>query len=90
MALLIRTDGTVTEVSPLNGAHFQFVGEAYELLGTDMIQIVPTKDGRIMLVDEEGKLKDKPINFRATALYEHGKYDVVVGTVLVCADTEVR
>lgn len=90
MAEVIRANGTRETVTPKNGRSFRFVGEAYDLIGTDIIQIVRTNDRRIMLIDEEGKLKDKPINVDASRLYEHGHIDPIVGDVLVCADSEVE
>lgn len=90
MAELIRVDGTRETVTPKNGTDFQFKGEAYDLLGTDMIQIVETIDGRIMLIDEEGKLKEKPINVAATRLYKYREHDVIVGDALVCDSREVE
>lgn len=92
MADLLRADGTREPVSPKNGVDFQFKGEAYDLIGTDMIEIVATRDGRMMLIDEEGKLKGKPINAAATALYRYGLFryggDVIVGDVIVCTSAE--
>lgn len=90
MAKLIRVDGTVTEVQPKNGTDFQFVGEAYDLIGTDMIQIVGIGAGNIMLLDENGKNKGKPFNHVATQLYPYGGLDPIVGDVLVCLESEVR
>lgn len=91
MADLLKVDGTRETVTPRNGTDFQFVGEAYVYLDTDVIQVVPTNDGRLMLIDEEGKLKDgAQVNVAATALYKYGHADPIVGHALVCNPSEVR
>jgi hypothetical protein len=89
VAEIIRVDGSREPVTPTNGTDFKFE-QVYPLIGTDIIQIVACRDGRIMLCDEEGKLKDKPVNFAATQLYVHGTHDPIVGDVLVCDKRECR
>ena len=83
-AQLLRTDGSHENITPKNGKTFKFVGEAYDLIGARMIQICETHDGRLLLVDEEGKLTGKPINVAATALYAYGAVDPIVGDAIVC------
>lgn len=60
----------------------------------DLIQIVNFQDGRIMIMDEEGKFKGLPRNARAT---EHATYhqaifpnDWISGTAIVCPDGWVK
>jgi hypothetical protein len=67
MATLLRPDGTSEEVQPANRRDFQ-LKELYQHLECDTIEVIPTKDGRIMIIDEEGKLADKSRNEQATAL----------------------
>lgn len=55
-----------------------------------LIQIVYTKDKRIMIINEEGKLDGLPINPKATALYQYGEHDPIVGDVLVMNKKDVR
>lgn len=72
-AMILRADGTSEEIQPANGTHFQ-LSELKPIVGTgapaggDMIEIIPTKDGRIMVLNEEGKLYGLPRNAQATAL----------------------
>jgi hypothetical protein len=94
MAEVIKVDGTRVAVTPKNGTDFTFQ-EVYPLIGTDIIEVAEATDGRIILLDEEGKLKGKPINKAATELYKYAMvdgrpWDVIVGDVLVCADSEVK
>lgn len=78
-------------VSPLNGTDFS-VEEIHNLIN-GFFELVHCKDGILMLVDEEGKLKELEYNFEAT-LYakEHCVYpfnDFIVGDVLICRNDEV-
>ena len=83
--LIIRVDGTQEEFLPANGNDYT-LEELRQAIGGGWIQIVGTKDGRLIVVDEEGKLKRFPVNPVATALYIHGDHDPIVGDVLVCLD----
>ena len=63
--------------------------EELQTLVGGYIEIARTHDGRWMVIDEEGKLKDKPINPVATILYQYGNYDPIVGVALV-VDTKME
>ena len=72
-AILLKTDGTSVEVMPENGTDFQ-LPELYALIGCSMIEILSLYNGKIMVIDEEGKLKnDFVVNKYATELYHYGK-----------------
>ena len=72
-ATLIKADGTVTEVSPENGTDFT-IKEVYKLLNCRIVEVLPLYNGKIMIIDEEGKLRDKiVVNKYATELYHYGK-----------------
>ena len=47
------------------------------------VELVKVKDG-ILLIDEEGKLKDKPVNVDASKLYfdTYGDPDIIVGPAI--------
>src|SRR4051794_29223044 len=97
-SLHIKTDGSVTEVTPANGIKFTydelrgFIGGAPKL-----VEIVPMPDGRVLVCDEEGKLVDEPgINETASQIwreqYPIDRYPIsndgiVVGDVLICDGT---
>lgn len=81
--LIIRADGAQQEYLPANGRHYT-LEELKKAIGGGWIEIVHTRDNRLMVMDEEGKLKGFPINRVATALYVHGLQDPIVGDVLVC------
>ena len=47
------------------------------------VELVKVKDG-ILLIDEEGKLKDKPVNKPASKMYaeSYGDQDIIVGDAI--------
>ncbi len=60
-------DGRTEEVSPENGHDYQ-PEELHRLLDCSTIALVPTRDGNIMVTDDDGKISKKPCNEAATAL----------------------
>lgn len=87
MAILIRAEGKPSKVEPKKGKSFTlkelqtFVGGYIEILGLD--------DDFVFVVDEEGKLKEKPVNIGATWL-TGGMLGPIVGDVLFCHRNEVK
>lgn len=75
----IKVDGTV-EYLPDEHPDLDTLQEAVG----GWIEVVPTTDGRVMVLDEEGKLKGKKPNPTACKLY--GRPDPVVGDVVVMPD----
>lgn len=72
-AQLIKPDGEITEIKPENGNDFS-IQECYKLIKCRMVEIVELSDGRIMILDEEGKLKDEfDKNEKATVLFQSGR-----------------
>ena len=86
---IIKTNSTSIRVSPKNDRDFK-LKELREMIGCDYIQIVETNDKRLMIVDEDGKLRNKEFNERATKLYKHGDSDIIVGDVVVINKDEIR
>ncbi|SRR6266516_689974 len=66
MATILYSDGRQEERQPANGQHFQ-LAELQQIV-EGHIEILPTKDGRIMVCNEESKLEGLPRNAQATAL----------------------
>lgn len=91
MATLMRANGTSELVQPKNGTDFQ-LDELYKLISTDIIQVVPAKDGRLIILDDEGKLKDEwHVNPSATDLADGlAPDDFIVGDVVVCNTEEFQ
>jgi hypothetical protein len=76
--LVIREDGTI-EVRDF--PERDKLDILYEVLGTDIVEVVTLGDGSPAYVDEEGKLKRRARNGIATKLY--AQQDVIVGPMVV-------
>lgn len=96
MATLLKIDGTTKEVQPRNKKHGFTLDELYSLLDCSLIEAVgPMDDGRLMICDEEGKLKEgwgERINALATHEYrvKYGPIDVIVGNALLVNNKEFK
>lgn len=83
----IRVGGTIEAVAPKNGKDFTleelraFVGGCIEIIHP------PSDEGAILVVNEEGRLRDLPLNKVASAVYRD---DFIVGDVLLCHTSQVR
>ena len=91
--LIIRADGTWEEMLPADGQHYT-LEELKSVVGGGYIEIVHLPDGRLMVLDEQGKLNKLPFNVEATDLFTLGKVvtvsDDIAGDVLVCEDWRIR
>jgi hypothetical protein len=80
-AKLIKTDGTNVEVKPENGTDFT-LEELYKHLECDIIEVVYMPNDQIMIIDEEGRLKENPkLNPEATRMYKRG---YIFGHAIIC------
>lgn len=84
MATVIKVDGSEEPLADCSLASLQKVVGGY-------IEIVETNDGRLVVLDEEGKLKRKPVNAKATALTRGvvDVFDLVVGDVVIASHSEI-
>ena len=93
-AKLITTDGRVIPIVPQDKESFE-LEEMYNIIKCDVVQVIPIAGTRkILIIDEEGKLKDKPIvNVLATNLaHEHkaiSSGNSIVGNAILCDDTMI-
>ena len=87
MATLIKSNGEETNVIPNNKTDFS-LDELQNYVG-GLIETVRTKDNKIMVINEEGKINDLSINQKATELYIHSNFDFIVGDVLICNENEI-
>lgn len=83
--LLIKTDGTQTEVEPADGKRFS-LKELQGFVG-GYIELVRLPTGMDIWLNEEGKLNDLTFNEKATALANGviAQSDYIVGDVLFCS-----
>ena len=88
-AKIIYTDKEEEDYTPKNGKTFE-LDELQGIVG-GWIEIIRLKDGRIIVIDEDGKSKDKAVNIQATNIMRRDHYttDYIVGTAIVCDDDMV-
>ena len=94
MATLIKSNGEETNVIPQNKTDFK-LDELQNYVG-GIIEIVRTKDNKMMVMNEEGKINDLPINQKASELYQYNEphcrqasFDFIAGDVLICNENEI-
>lgn len=89
--LSIDTNGTITpidlETRALDLKRLQTLVGGYIEVVRPVPFGGPIFDDVVMIVDDEGKLKGKPVNVLASALYNG--YDPIVGDVVLCC-TDIR
>ena len=83
-AKIIYTDKEDEDYTPKNGKTFELT-EMQEIVG-GYIEPIRLNDGRMIIVDEDGKSKDKAVNIPATNILrrDHFTTDYIVGTAIVC------
>ena len=83
-AKIIYTDKEAEDYTPKNGKTFALT-EMQEIIG-GYVEPIRLNDGRMIIVDEEGKSKDKAVNIPATNILRRDHYttDYIVGTAIVC------
>jgi hypothetical protein len=79
---LLKTDGTTQEYDDNTLEGMQAAVGGY-------IQIVNTKDGKLMVMNEEGKLEGLEFNETATEMVELFPGDYVAGNVLIAEQNEI-
>jgi len=89
MALLITPTGIVTEIQPAYGAACFTTSELRELV-EGWLECVHLPGGRLMWVNEEGKLRGLPSNALATLLARAvlGPHDYIAGPAVVTTRQE--
>ena len=80
-AQIIKTNARVKSVKPKKNNVFD-LKELQEFVG-GYIQIVKTRDERVMVINEEAKIINLPYNEIATSLYIYGNNDPIHGNVVV-------
>lgn len=93
MATLYKENGEVVkDIQPKNGRRFT-LEELYELLHCETVERVFIKGTKvIMIVDEEGKLRRRPANMKATEVFHSSQrmnsWDWIAGDALLCTGTQ--
>ena len=92
MAILIKPDGSMRNMFPESGELFS-LKEMYTVLNCSLVQCIYLDDGRIMWIDEEGKLKPHFANPRATRLLKKAggmEGDYIAGLALITEQNEIQ
>ncbi len=82
----------MSNVEPKSGSTYT-VEEIRELIGCEWVTIIHLGGGSMLVVDEEGKMNNKPVNSFATQLAKDAKVnmlDYVVGDVLLIRTEELN
>lgn len=82
--MLIKADTTLEAIRPDNGTDFT-LSELHKYIG-GYIEIVRVDEKYVLVVDEEGRLKNKPINKFASKIANQ----VIVGDAVLCKSKYVR
>ena len=91
MAQILKANGDIIEnVMPQKGKHFS-LKEMQEIVD-GYIEILDLQNGKLIILNEEGKLEGLPYNMAATIMYRSAymTYDYIVGDVLVCDKNQIR
>ena len=82
-ATVLKATGECINVKPKNGTDFS-LDEAQKVVG-GFIEVIHLSSTQLMIVNEEGKLRNLPYNYQASLIaYMARKADAIVGDVLVC------
>lgn len=80
--VLVKSSGMMREIAPLNGKHYT-LQEITHYIGGYM-EIVHVGNGKVLIMDEEGKIKGKLPNRTATGwLLTEGINDWIAGDVIL-------
>lgn len=91
MAKLYKTTGKIIEVEPKNGSDFSL--EELQSFVDGPIEVAPLTDDEVIVVNEEGKLRNLLYNSAATKVYNDAldwDADWIVGDALVCRKTQIK
>jgi hypothetical protein len=80
---ILKADGTIEEFNDNSLEGMQKAVGGY-------IEIVTTHDDKVMVIDEEGKFKDKPRNDKATSMVSLWPGDYIVGDVIIAEQGEIE
>jgi hypothetical protein len=91
MALLLKTTGDVEEIRPAHGRTF-VLDELQALVG-GFIEVVRARDGKWLVLNEDGKRQNLQLNVLASIKYKSAGValpsDVIVGDVLLADGAEM-
>ena len=83
MAQIIKTNGEKIDITPKNGKDFKWE-ELHDAIG-GYIELVRLRDGKLMVVDEEGIPKGREVNVVASLMVGF----TIVGDVVLCNSEQI-
>lgn len=90
MATLIKSSGEVIKIAPVEE---KFSSAELKVIIGGHIEVVNLSEGRCLVCDEEGLLKNLPQNREATKIL-YGEYRVpvqfLVGDIVICNLSEIK
>ena len=89
MSDVLVKDGCMSPIKPMNGRDYSLL-ELQTYVDGD-VEFVYFENGKILVVDEDGKLKGKPVNHIATGwLNVAGYHDYICGSALLVDGKHIR
>ena len=88
MAKLYRVNGTVETVEPVNKTDFT-LEELQKIVG-GYIEVVPVFGNKLIVVDEDGRMKNYKHNKTASQLVLGQVIGDIVGDMLLCNQDEIK
>ena len=91
MAKLYKTNGEIVEVEPENDSDFSL--EELQSFVDGYIEIAYLDNERVIVINEEGKIKNLPYNENATAEYNKAmkcRADYIAGDALICKHNQIK
>lgn len=83
MAYLLKTSGKKSKLPDTKLETLQKAVGGY-------IEMVPTINGDVMVINEEGKIHNLPVNPFATKLFTNGSEDPIMGDVVIAKRNEIK
>ena len=88
MAFVIHPAGNVHEITPTDVTRGFTLNELYSAIGCDLVERVWASDDGMLIVDEEGLLKQLPYNHMASVITRD--HIALVGVAVYCSDGEFQ
>jgi len=91
MATIYKADGSTVLIEPK--IKYFSLKELQDIVG-GYIEMLYLKNDEVMVLNEEGKILEMPVNVRATDIANMNRvisaFDIIVGDVLVCKSEEIQ
>mgnify|MGYP003152010153 CR=1 FL=1 len=87
MAVILRSSGEIEKAVKIpKKGRLEFLQKIVD----GYIEIVSTKDKKLLIINEDGKKKGLQVNKKATELYVYGLEDPIIGDAIVVETNELE